>query len=226
MARLQVAGFFEVDSELDYGLMLMNRKDLASIVRDNTNTWRISLHDIFLAPSIKRELEKSSSVDKVSTWNDEYGDFFRTVKMEKIMMFILLTLIVAIAAFNIVSGLSMMVKGKQADIAVFRTMGLSPGKVMQIFVVQGTVVGILGTAIGMLVGIPLAHYIPQVIGFVEDLTGTHLLAGTYFDRVPTDVRLPDLGVIVVVSLALSFLATLYPAWRAAKLRPANVLRYE
>ena len=226
MARVKVAGFFEVDSDIDYSLLMMNRQDLASIVHDHTSTWRVTLNDVFYAPMLARQLAAKPGISHVSTWKDQYGDFFRTVRMEKIMMFILLTLIVAIAAFNIVSGLSMMVKEKRADIAVFRTMGLSPFAVMRIFMVQGTVAGVLGTVIGLLLGIPLAHYIPHIISFVESLTGTQLLAGTYFSRVPTDVRLPDLSVIAVVSMVLSFLATLYPAWRAAKLRPANVLRYE
>lgn len=226
MTRATVAGFFEVKSELDYGLVLMNRNDLASAVGDHTQTLRVTLHDVFRAASLAATLAQRSDVLGVSDWTDEYGDFFRTVRMEKIMMFILLTLIVAIAAFNIVSGLSMMVKEKQADIAVFRTMGLSPAQVMQVFVIQGTVVGVLGTAAGMLAGVPLAYYIPGIIRFVENLVGARMLAGTYFDRVPTDVRVPDLVAIVAVSMALSLLATLYPAWRAARLRPARVLRYE
>lgn len=226
MARVRVAGLFEVNSDLDYGLLLMNRHDLAAIVHDTSRTYRVTLNDVFYATTFAQRLARVTGISNISTWNDRYGDFFRTVRMEKIMMFILLTLIVAIAAFNIVSGLSMMVKKKQADIAVFRTLGLTPFRVMQIFMVQGTVIGVLGTAIGLLVGIPLAWYIPTIIGFVESLTGTRMLAGTYFSRVPSEVRVPDLVVIAVVALVLSFVATLYPAWRASQLRPADVLRYE
>lgn len=226
MARVQVAGFFEVNSDLDYKLILMNRRDLAAIMHVHTRTFRVTLNNVFRAGPFAQHLARVPGISHVSTWNRQYGDFFRTVRMEKIMMFILLTLIVAIAAFNIVSSLSMMVKEKQADIAVFRTMGMSPFAVMKIFMVQGTVVGVLGTGIGLVLGVPLAHYIPHVISFVEGLTGNHMLAGTYFTRVPTDVRIPDLLTIVVVALALSFLATLYPAWRASRLRPAAVLRYE
>jgi lipoprotein-releasing system permease protein len=227
MARVEVAGFFEVDSEVDYSLMLMDRKDLAAIARDTSLTWRVTVGNIFLAPAVAQDIRAlGGSVLSVEVWTDEYGDFFETVRMEKIMMFILLTLIVAIAAFNIVSGLSMMVKEKQADIAVLRTLGLAPSRVMQVFVIQGTLVGVLGTIGGMLIGVPLAVYIPEVIGFFEDLVGARMLAGTYFDRVPSDVRPADLVVIVLVSLGLSLAATLYPAWRAAQLHPADVLRYE
>ena len=226
MARVKVGGFFEVNSDIDYSLILMNRKDLAAIVGDDGRYYRVTLNDVFRASVLASRLKTVAGISHVRTWSDEYGDFFRTVRMEKIMMFILLTLIVAIAAFNIVSSLSMMVKDKQADIAVFRTMGLSATGVMQIFMVQGTVVGVLGTVIGLVAGVPLAHYIPGIMAFVEGLTGTHMLAGTYFSRIPSQVRLPDLGVIVIVALLLSFLATLYPAWRASRLRPANVLRYE
>lgn len=227
MARLVVAGFFELDSELDYKLLMIDRHDLSGIVRDaGDETWRVTLHDIFRAPAFAAEAMKQQGVTGVSTWTDDYGDFFRTVRMEKIMMFVLLTLIVAIAAFNIVSGLSMMVKEKQADIAVLRTLGLSPGQVMQTFVIQGAIVGVAGTLIGMVIGLPLAYWVGTVVRFFEDLSGTRLLAGTYFDRVPSDLRTPDFAVIVLVSLLISLLATLYPSYRASRLRPAEVLRYE
>jgi lipoprotein-releasing system permease protein len=187
---------------------------------------RITLVDIFRAPAIKRELLDVAGVTRVITWSDEYGDFFETVRMEKIMMFILLSLIVAIAAFNIVSGLSMMVRDKQADIAVFRTMGLSPSAVMQTFVIQGAMIGLLGTFIGLAIGIPLAASISEVVDFFEALFGVSMLAGTYFEQVPSDLRVIDLATIAAVSIAISLSATLYPAYRASRLRPANVLRYE
>ena len=142
------------------------------------------------------------------------------------MMFILLSLIVAIAAFNIISSLSMMVKDKQKDIAVLRTFGLSPAGVMLIFVIQGTVVGAVGILAGTLVGLALAHNITEVVAFFEGLFGGKMLAGTYFDSVPTDVRYSDVLIIVIIASLISILATLYPAWRAASLRPAEILRYE
>lgn len=226
IARVAVAGFFELDSELDYGLIVMHRSDLALVIRGSRPTFRLTLENIFLAPSVAAELRTLSGVTAVSTWTEDYGDFFETVRMEKIMMFILLTLIVAIAAFNIVSGLAMMVRDKQADIAVFRTMGLSQAKVMQTFMIQGSMIGVAGTLIGLVIGIPLAFSISEVIAFFENLFGARMLAGTYFEQVPSDLRLLDLLAIAAVSLAISLAATLYPAYRASRLHPASVLRYE
>ena len=223
IAKLEVAGTFELQSELDYSLVLMNLEDLKQITGSETHEIRLTLDDIFQVGRVRRLL--GTAVD-ISDWTEEYGDFFETVRMEKIMMFVLLTLIVAIAAFNTVSGLSMMVKEKQAEIAVLRTMGMSRLRIMQIFVVQGAFIGISGTLLGVVVGIPLAYHVTEVVGFFEDLTGARVLAGTYFDRVPTDVRLFDIIVIVIVSFVISILATLYPAYRAGSIEPAEVLRAE
>jgi len=226
LLRVEVAGFFELDSEVDYSLALMHVDDLAELVDAESRSIRLRLDDIFAAPGFAERARAQGGVTGVSDWTDDYGDFFETVRMEKTMMFVLLTLIVAIAAFNIVSSLSMMVKEKQADIAVLRTLGMSPLAVMGTFVTQGAVVGILGTAVGLAIGIPLAWQIPAVVAFFEELVGARMLAGTYFDRLPTEVRLADLVVIAGVSLSISFLATLYPAWQAARLQPAAVLRHE
>ena len=222
LATVVLVGTFELQSELDYSLALMHLQDLKNIVKTEHHDTRLTLNNIFNVSSYKTALAPLDVVD----WTQEYGDFFETVKMEKIMMFMLLTLIVMIAAFNTVSGLSMMVKDKKGEIAVLRTMGLSRGQVMQIFIVQGSVIGVSGTLLGMLLGIPLAYHVTEVVGFVEDLMGGRMLAGTYFDRVPTDVRFLDTLVIVLVSFLISILATLYPAYRATKLEPAEVLRSE
>jgi lipoprotein-releasing system permease protein len=222
LATVVLVGTFELQSELDYSLALMHLQDLKNIVKTEHHDTRLTLNNIFNVSSYQAALAPLDVVD----WTQEYGDFFETVKMEKIMMFMLLTLIVMIAAFNTVSGLSMMVKDKKGEIAVLRTMGLSRGQVMQIFIVQGSVIGVSGTLLGMLLGIPLAYHVTEVVGFVEDLMGGRMLAGTYFDRVPTDVRFLDTLVIVLVSFLISILATLYPAYRATKLEPAEVLRSE
>ena len=222
LATVALVGTFELQSELDYSLALMHLQDLKNIVKTEHHDTRLTLNNIFNVSSYQTALAPLDVVD----WTQEYGDFFETVKMEKIMMFMLLTLIVMIAAFNTVSGLSMMVKDKKGEIAVLRTMGLSRDQVMQIFIVQGSVIGVSGTLLGMLLGIPLAYHVTEVVGFVEDLMGGRMLAGTYFDRVPTDVRFLDTLVIVLVSFLISILATLYPAYRATKLEPAEVLRSE
>jgi lipoprotein-releasing system permease protein len=185
----------------------------------------LTLDDIFQVVKVRHALKAHASGKalEVTDWSRDYGDFFETVRMEKMMMFVLLTLIVMIAAFNTVSGLSMMVKDKQAEIAVLRTMGLSSSGIMQVFIVQGSIIGFAGTFFGVLIGIPLAFHVTEVVGFFEDMFGGRMLAGTYFDRVPTDVRLPDIAVIILVSFLISILATLYPAYRAARISPAVAL---
>ena len=223
IARVIVAGTFELHSELDYSLVLMDVDYLKKITGDFSVQNRLTLGDVF---HVERVRSLAGEGVDIQDWSELYGDFFKTVRMEKLMMFVLLTFIVMIAAFNTISGLSMMVKDKQAEIAVLRTMGLSRLSVMQIFVVQGSFIGLLGTLFGLVLGIPLAFHITEIVGFVEDILGNRMLAGTYFDRVPSDVRLLDILVIVVLSLFISIVATLFPAYRASKVEPASVLRGE
>jgi len=219
-----VAGVYELGSELDYRLLFMNVDNLARMA-DSTIGTRIRLHDIFYADSLAKAL-KNQGVSGVYTWNEEFGDFFRTVKMEKIMMFILMSVIIAIAAFNIVSSLSIMVADKRGDIAILRTLGASRMDVMSIFVFQGAIIGMLGLVMGLVIGLPLAYNIGQVVGFFEDLLGARMLAGTYFDRVPSDVRFPDIMIICTFCLTISLLATIRPAFKASGLQPAEVLKSE
>ena len=223
IARVELASTFALQSELDYALVLINLEDLKQIVGVVQHDTRLTLDNIFQVGGVRKSLEAEVNV---TDWSREYGDFFETVRMEKLMMFILLTLIVMIAAFNTVSGLSMMVKEKQAEIAVLRTMGLSRGRVMQVFIIQGSFIGLVGTVAGVILGVPLAYNVTEVVGFFEDVFGGRMLAGTYFDRVPSDVRLFDIVVIILVSFLISILATLYPAYRAAKVDPANALGAE
>jgi lipoprotein-releasing system permease protein len=225
IARLVLVGTFELDSELDYRLALLNISEMQRIVAAASVDTRLRLGNVFDAPQLSRLLARDGRI-KTRNWTQQYGDFFETVRMEKIMMFVLLSLIVAIAAFNIISSLSMMVKDKQKDIAVLRTFGLSPAGVMQVFMIQGIVIGVAGILSGTLMGLALAYNITDVVGFFEELSGSRMLAGTYFDSVPSDVRYRDVLLIIVVAFLISILATLYPAWRAATLRPAEILRYE
>jgi lipoprotein-releasing system permease protein len=200
--------------------------DLKVISGDTSEQVRVALDNVFLTGAISAAINTALGERRIQDWTSEFGDFFETVKMEKVMMFLLLTLIVAIAAFNIVSGLSMMVKQKSSDIAVLRTLGLSSRQVMQIFVIQGSLVGAAGVLLGLLIGVPLAWYVPEVVGFFEALFGGKVLAGTYFSTVPTDVRLLDILAIAFVSLLIAMVATIYPAYRASKLLPAEILRHE
>lgn len=221
----KLTGTFQLDSDLDYRLALMDAMQLQKALDRPVNSYRLKIDDFFAAPTIARQVNKLFG-GQVTDWTSEYGDFFRTVKMEKIMMFLLLILIVGIAAFSIVSSLSMLVKEKQADIAVLKTCGMSSRGVTMIFVIQGALIGILGVVFGAVIGIPLAYNIPEVVNQLESLFGVRMLAGTYFDTIPTDVRYSDIAVVLGASLVISLIATIYPAYRAASIRPAEVLRYQ
>ncbi|MBL4680207.1 MAG: lipoprotein-releasing ABC transporter permease subunit [Pseudomonadales bacterium] len=223
IARVELAGTFELNSELDYSLALMNLNYLKKITGDSSHHYRLKLNNVFDVTEVRNLIDPSVVV---TDWTEEYGDFFETVKMEKQMMFVLLTLIVMIAAFNTISGLSMMVKDKQSEIAVLRTLGLSRVGVMRIFIVQGSLIGLIGTFIGIAVGLPLAYYVSDIVGFFENLAGNRMLAGTYFDRVPSDIRLLDIIVIIGLSLFISIVTTIFPAYRASQVEPARVLRGE
>ena len=221
IARVVLAGTFELNSELDYSLVLMNVDFLRKITGDSSLQYRLKLSNVFDVAQLRMMIDPAI---EVTDWTGEYGDFFETVRMEKRMMFILLTMIVMIAAFNTISGLSMMVKDKQSEIAVLRTLGLSRVGVMRIFIVQGSLIGLVGTFIGIAIGLPLAFHVSEFVGFFEDLAGNRMLAGTYFDRVPSDVRLLDIIVIIGLALFISIVATIFPAYRASRIEPASVLR--
>lgn len=222
IAKVTIAGTFRLDSELDHSLLLMHVEDLKRFTGSDHVTYRITLDNIFSAGTYKADFPESI----MSTWYDDYGDFFAAVRMEKLMMFLLLTMIVMIAALNTVSGLSMMVKEKQAEIAVLRTMGLDRHQISLIFVVQGSAIGMLGVLLGLIIGLPIAYHVTEIVSFFENIFGGRMLAGTYFDRVPTDVRLTDIFAIALVSIFIAITATLYPAFRAGRLEPAQVLRAE
>jgi lipoprotein-releasing system permease protein len=218
-----LAGTFEVGSELDYRLGVMALTDMLTMT-DNRTDVRVKLANIFAAPMLARQLDADGLT--VTDWSDRYGDFFETVRMEKIMMFILLSFVIAVASFSIVSGLSMLVDSKRRDIAVLRTMGMSESGVLAVFLVQGISVALTGIVVGLILGIPLAHYTPAIMGSLETIFGFSIVEGTYFDQIPTDVRWPDVAVIVVVAFVISLLATLYPSIKASRLQPAAILRYE
>lgn len=219
---VRIAGAFQLGSELDYRLAYMHIDDLVTMTGAEP-ALRIKVADIFLAESMAEKIREETAYP-VETWGDKYGDFFKTVKMEKTMMFILMSIIIAVAAFNIISSLSIMVVDKKGDIAILRTMGASEGNVLGIFLLQGAIIGVIGLLLGMGIGIPLASHITEVISFFEDLSGSRVLAGTYFDRVPSEVRTTDIVLIGVFSLLITLIATLGPAMKAAKLQPATVLK--
>lgn len=232
LRRFTVTGIFEVGMyEYDRGVALVHLKDAAKLFRldDNVTGLRLKLDDIFDAPQIARALSNRLSGDyRVEDWTRQHANFFRAVKTEKRVMFIILTLIVAVAAFNIVSTLVMVVTDKRADIAILRTLGASPRSIMTIFIIQGIVIGLMGTALGVAGGVGLALNVETIVPAIERLFEVEFLAADvyYISDVPSELHWNDVWIMAMVSMGLSLLATLYPAWRAARTHPAEALRYE
>jgi lipoprotein-releasing system permease protein len=190
---------------------------------------RLKLADLFEAPRVSRELAGTLNADAYLTdWTRSHANFFRAVQIEKNMMFIILSLIVAVAAFNIVSTLVMAVTDKEADIAILRTLGARPGSIMAIFMVQGALIGVIGLALGVAGGVSLALNIDVVVPFIERVLGTQILAKDvyYISDLPSDLQWGDVLGVTVISFILALLATIYPSWRASRLQPAEALRYE
>lgn len=217
--------------EYDSGLALVHLADAQKLYRleDRVTGVRLKLQDMFQAPRVTRELAGSLTADAyVSDWTRSHANFFRAVQIEKRVMFIILTLIVAVAAFNIVSTLVMVVTDKQADIAILRTLGASPRAIMKIFVVQGALIGVIGTLLGVVGGVLLAVNIDVVVPFIERTFNVQFLAKDvyYISELPSELKWADVIVIAAVSFGLSLLATLYPSYRASRVNPAAALRYE
>ncbi|MBP8902043.1 MAG: FtsX-like permease family protein, partial [Thiobacillaceae bacterium] len=215
----------------DAGLALMHLEDARKLYRlgDAVSGLRVKLADMDRAPWVLRELARGLSGDfYLSDWTMSHANFFQAVQIEKRMMFIILTLIVAVAAFNIISTLVMAVTDKQADIAILRTLGASPNSIMAIFMVQGSLIGVIGTLLGVASGVLLALNVETVVPWIERAVGMDLFPADvyYISELPSKLNWPDVWTIGGVALVLSFLATLYPSWRAANIQPAEALRYE
>ena len=232
LKQFRVVGIFEVGMyEYDYGLALIEMSDAQKLYRmeDKVSGVRLKLKDLYRAPQVTQDLTTMLPNDLyISDWTRQHANFFRAVQIEKNVMFIILLLIVAVAAFNIVSTLVMVVTDKQADIAILRTLGASPASIMKIFIVQGALIGVFGTLIGLAGGVLLALNIGVVVPAIERLFGVHFLAKDvyYISELPSKLVVNDVVVIALVSLVLSLLATLYPSWRASRTNPAEALRYE
>lgn len=230
--RFTVSGVFRVGMyEFDRGLVLIHLADAQALYRmgEGVTGVRLKLHDMFRAPQVSRELaETLDGVYYVNDWTRSHANFFRAVATEKIVMFIILSLIVAVAAFNIVSTLVMVVQDKQADIAILRTLGARPSSVMAIFMVQGSIIGIIGTLLGVAGGISLALNVETLVPLIEAATGQQFLSPDvyYISDLPSELKSADVVRIALLSLALGLLSTLYPAWRASRVQPAEALRYE
>ncbi|RKP50436.1 lipoprotein-releasing ABC transporter permease subunit [Trinickia fusca] len=231
LKQFTVAGVFESGHyEYDSSLALINIHDAEALFRLMAPTGvRLRLKDMQQAPAVARELSHTLSGDLyIRDWTQQNKTWFSAVQIEKRMMFIILTLIIAVAAFNLVSSLVMTVTNKQADIAILRTLGAQPGSIMKIFVVQGMTIGFVGTATGVALGCLIAWSIPWLVPMIEHLLGVQFLPpSVYFiNELPSDLIPGDVVKIGVIAFALSSLATLYPSWRGAKVRPAEALRYE
>jgi len=230
--QFTVVGVFEVGMyEYDAGLALMSLEDAQKLYRlgDEVSGVRLKLKDLFRAPEVARDLTRALPGDLyITDWTRSHANFFRAVQIEKNVMFIILTLIVAVAAFNLVSTLVMAVTDKQPDIAILRTLGATPISIMKIFVVQGSLIGVIGTVIGVVGGILIALNVDVVVPAIERLFRVQFLAKDvyYISELPSDLQLPDVVTVGVMSLLLSLLATLYPSWRASRVNPAEALRYE
>ena len=232
LKQFTVVGIFEVGMfEYDSGLALLHMADAQKLyqMNDRVSGVRLKLDDLFVAPTVVRELAGSLGQElRVSDWTRNHANFFRAVQIEKNMMFLILLLIVAVAAFNIVSTLVMTVTDKRADIAILRTLGASPGSIMRIFILQGTLIGVIGLVLGIGGGVALALNVDVVVPALERLMGIQFLAKDvyYISDLPSDLHWSDVWIIASVSFTLTVLATLYPSWRAARVNPAEALRYE
>lgn len=232
LRQFTVVGMFEAGMyEYDAGLALVHLADAQALYRlgDRVSGVRLKLDDLFAAPRVAREVVRDTAANVVATdWTRSHANFFRAVALEKTMMAVILFLIVAVAAFNIVSTLVMAVQEKTADIAILRTLGASPGSIMAIFMLQGAIIGAVGLVAGTLGGVALASNLDVVIPFLESVTGATLWNKEiyYISELPSKILPADVLTIVSVSFVLTLLATLYPSWRAARVNPAEALRYE
>ncbi|HBP30368.1 MAG TPA: lipoprotein-releasing ABC transporter permease subunit [Advenella kashmirensis] len=231
MRQFTVSGIFSSGHyEYDSNMAFIAVKDAAVLFRDVGSAGvRLKIHDMIGAPEVATQLTNSLPPGVVARdWTMDNRTWFAAVKTEKRMMFLILVLIVAVAAFNLLSSLVMAVKDKQSDIAILRTLGVSPFQIGKIFLVQGSLIGFIGTFLGVLCGCLVAYNIDVVIPFIERLFGIHFLdPSIYFvSTLPSHPEVDDIGLIGITSLVLSLLATIYPSWRASRLQPAEVLRHD
>ena len=238
LKQFTLVGIFQVGMyEYDAGLALIHLEDAAKLYRmeNKVSGLRIKLDELFDAPQVASALQTQLNISKdfnegfyVTDWTQQHANFFKAVQMEKRVMFIILALIVAVAAFNIVSTLVMAVTDKRADIAIMRTFGASPTSIMWIFMIQGALIGVIGTAMGAIFGVLIALNIGTIVPFIEQLFNVQFLAKDvyYISDLPSQLIWSDVITIVLLSFVLSLFATIYPSLRASKINPAEALRYE
>ncbi|MGU9957878.1 MAG: lipoprotein-releasing ABC transporter permease subunit [Arenicellales bacterium WSBS_2016_MAG_OTU3] len=232
LKRFTVVAIFNLGMyEYDSALALMHIDDADKLFRNKGKVTgiRLKLDDVYQAPLLRRNLKNTLGAGfAISDWTLEHANFFRALKIEKRVTFIVLFLIVAVAAFNIVSTLVMVVTDKQSDIAILRTQGMSPASVMKIFMIQGTMIGVVGTIAGGVLGVITALNVSTIIPWIEGVIGAQLFPADIYviTDFPADLRWPDVYTILSFSFLISLLSTIYPAWRASCIEPADALRYE
>lgn len=233
LKQFTVVGTFEIGHfEYDSGLVLIHLFDAQKLYRmdnDSVTGVRLKLNDLFQAPEVVKQLPSMLTIDSyITDWTKQHANYFRAIQIEKRMLSLILALIIAVAAFNIVSTLVMAVTDKQSDIAILRTLGASPRSIMKIFIVQGTFIGVFGTILGVTGGLLLAYNVGEVVVFIEWLFNVQFLSREvyYISKIPTDPQMTDITTVAITSFTLSLLATIYPSYRASKVNPAEALRYE
>ncbi len=232
LRRFTVVGVFEAGMhQFDRSMAIIHMQDAQKLfsMGDKVEGVRLKLDDMFSAYEVTHELDRSIGEDYwVRDWTKMHSNLFKALKTEKVVMFIILLLIVAVAAFNIISTLVMTVNDKQADIAILRTIGMTPNSLMWVFIVQGVVIGLVGTLLGVAIGVPVALNVNDIVGFIEGLMNTKFLPADvyYITELKSDLRFSDVLTYTLSAFGLSVLATIYPAYRAAKIQPADALRYE
>jgi lipoprotein-releasing system permease protein len=226
---MTVVGLFQVGADVDGLLAYIHIADAGKLLRIGSAVQgvRLKFHDIFKSSAVAHSmLYELPDNFYVMDWTQTHGNLFSAIKMEKAMMGLLLLLIVAVAAFNIVSSLVMVVTDKKSDIAILRTMGASPQTITRIFMVQGAVIGLVGTVAGVLLGVLLSLSISDAVTWVEKLTGQSFFDAYFVNYLPSELSGTDVAWVSVITGLLSFLATIYPARKAARVQPAEALRYE
>jgi len=230
--RFTVVGVFKAGGGFGYDQHMgyMNIQDAKRLFNVAGVTGiRLKIHNVYAAPQMTINIAKQlPATYLISNWTEQFGAFFQAIALEKTMMFIILMLIVGVAAFNLVSTLVMVVTDKHPDIAILRTFGATPRTIMRIFIVQGALVGIIGVIIGIVGGIALASHVTELSNWLQQALGVHLLSSNiyYVNYLPSKLEWTDVFHVCILALALSLLATLYPAWRASRVQPAEALRYE
>ncbi|MDD2049530.1 lipoprotein-releasing ABC transporter permease subunit [Pseudomonas putida] len=232
MQRLNVVGVFKVGAELDGSMAYIHMADAAQMQRwqpGQVQGVRLKLKDLYAAPQVSKAIAANLGEQyRADDWSHTQGSLFSAMKMEKTMIGLLLLMIIAVAAFNIIATLIMVVNDKGADIAILRTIGATPAQIMGTFMVQGTLIGIVGTLIGGVLGVIAALNVSQIVGWLERVSGQHIFTSdVYFiSSLPSELQWGDVALICSAGLVMSFLATLYPAYRASQVEPAYALRYE